>query len=178
MTLIEVVILAGAQCLSPIAPADGVTEVGKVPCAVVVKLDQDTGEVQFKPAAAATDPRVVAMLMKPGEIGATADAANENLAPNGGGTAEADAAPPKPVARAEIMPASDEQPEVQTGPPENSLKNPDRVSGEKPNLRKAETAPPRKRRAAARRTDSCGSYRAVWYTNKEGRRKYRCVRQG
>ncbi len=177
MTLIEVVILAGAQCLSPIAPADGVTEVGKVPCAVVVKLDQETGDVQFKPATAATDPRVVAMLMKPGEIEASADVTVQDPAQKDSGEAEAQPAPPKPVARAEIMPTGDEQPEVKVQPREKAVKTADRISAEKPKLRKAETASLKKRRVA-RRNDSCGSYRAVWYTNKEGRRKYRCVRQG
>ena len=37
MTLIEVVILAGAHCLSPITEAAGATEVHKVPCAVVIR---------------------------------------------------------------------------------------------------------------------------------------------
>ncbi len=79
MTLIEVVILAGAHCMSPIQEAESTTEVGKVPCAVVIRMDQTTGNVEFNPPAAATDPRVIAMLVKPARDAAVAEAeATEN----------------------------------------------------------------------------------------------------
>ena len=56
MTLIEVVILAGAHCLSPVQEAEGTTEIGKVPCAVLIRLDETTGDVDFTPPSAATRP--------------------------------------------------------------------------------------------------------------------------
>ena len=44
--------------------------------------------------------------------------------------------------------------------------------------RKVAAAKPHRAATAARRSDSCGSYRAVWYTTKDGRRRYRCVKAG
>jgi pyruvate/2-oxoglutarate dehydrogenase complex dihydrolipoamide acyltransferase (E2) component len=152
MNLIEVVILAGVQCLSPVEAAEGTTIVGKVPCAVLIKLDEETGKVDFTPPSAASNPQVIAILVKPG--GADAPAAS---APDETPTAEGDA---------------QDQPEAQ-----------------KPELREKRAAkpakPPERRKLAsarkervAKRKDACGSYKAVWYTNKEGRKKYRCVRTG
>ena len=54
MNLVEVVILVGAQCLSPMQSGPGVTEVGKVPCAVLIRQDPATADVEIVPAAAAT----------------------------------------------------------------------------------------------------------------------------
>ena len=163
MTLIEVVILAGAQCLSPISAAESTTEISKVPCAVLIRLDQETGNVEFTPPAAATDPQVIAMLVKPGEVEDLSADAMDNAGAEGDGQ---DAIPPpKPEPR-----------EVQEPPPKPK-KIADRTSSaEKTAARKTASATKKKR--IAKRKDSCGSYKAVWYTNKEGRRKYRCVRTG
>ena len=56
MKLVEVVILVGSQCLSPVHSAPGLTEAGKVPCAVLIRQDPQTADVEFVPQAAATDP--------------------------------------------------------------------------------------------------------------------------
>ena len=50
----------------------------------------------------------------------------------------------------------------------------------KPVVKKKSAARPsaQRKHAAVARNNACGSYRAVWYTNKEGRRKYRCVKSG
>ncbi len=151
MTLIEVVILAGVQCLSPVETAGSKTIAAKVPCAVLIRLDRETGDVDFTPPAAATNPQVIAMLVKPGP--------QENPDVPGqiaeGDAQEPPLPPPKP-ARVEKASAAS---------PAKSVER-----------RKTLAAVKTQRRA--RRKDSCGSYKAVWYTNKQGRRKYRCVRVG
>ena len=56
MNLVEVVILLGAQCLSPMEQGPGLTVVGKVPCAVLIRHDPPTAAVEIVPPSAATDP--------------------------------------------------------------------------------------------------------------------------
>ena len=161
MTLIEVVILAGAQCLSPVQEAAGATEVSKVPCAVVIRLDQQTGDVQFTPPAAATDPKVIAMLVKPGrEMARWEGPATESPG------AEGDAPDDRPTAQ---QPLSSTKQRASAAARKKEVKNAARL---------ARAERPAAKRKSARRADRCGSYKAVWYTNKEGRRKYRCVRTG
>ncbi len=154
MNVIEVVILAGVQCLSPVQAAEGSTIIGKVPCAVLITLNEETGEVDFTPPAAASDPQVIAMLVKPDES-ASPSGPEPAEVPVAEGDAQDLPIAPKPVAREK------------------------RIS-EKP-VKAAErrkTAATAKKKRVAKRRDSCGSYKAVWYTNKEGRRRYRCVRTG
>ena len=160
MTLIEIVILAGAQCLSPVQEALGTTEAGKVPCAVLIRMDQKTGDVEFIPPAAATDPQVIAMLLRPGLASAAASGAD----PLGEGDAQ--------EAEAALLPATSGG---EAAPPPESPKP--LAKAESPRKAARAAASARKQRRA-RRGDACGSYKAVWYTNKQGRRRYRCVRQG
>lgn len=152
MNLIEVVLLAGVQCMSPVQPAEGTTVLGKVPCAVLIRLDEDTGDVDFTPPSAASNREVIALLVKTDDVEVPAIPEPEEDT-----TAEGDAqdlpVAPKPQAREK----SEEKP----------VKTPER--------RKTAAA---KRKRVSQRNDSCGSYKAVWYTNKQGRRKYRCVRSG
>jgi hypothetical protein len=134
----------------------GRTIVGKVPCAVLVSLDEETGKVGFTPPAAASNPQVIAILVEPARAGE--DPAADD--PVGEGDAQEAPAVPKPAARG----------------------NQDQA--EEPVKKKAaKAAEPRRKSAAkrqrlAKRKDRCGSMKAAWYTNKEGRRSYRCVRQG
>lgn len=167
MNLIEVVILAGVHCLSPVETADGATVAGKVPCAVLIHMNEQTGDVEFMPPAAATDPQVIASLVRSEE----AETATLEIAPDGpqpeGDTQDAPLPVPKPTEKAATEDTAREKP----------AKNADRVEPpRKPERRKIATAT--KKRSAAKRRDACGSYKAVWYTNKEGRRKYRCVKTG
>src|SRR4051812_15433897 len=75
MNLVEVVILVGSQCLSPMQSGPGLTEVNKVSCAVLIRQDPQTAQVEIVPQEAATNPDVVAMLVKPHAVGgAGADA--------------------------------------------------------------------------------------------------------
>jgi hypothetical protein len=153
MTLIEVVILAGVQCLSPVQAAEGTTILGKVPCAALIRLDEDTGDVDFTPPSAASNRQVIAMLVKPDESGAPAGSE-----PGEDPSAEGDA---------QDLPVTP-KPEVREKRAEKTVKTPER----------RKTAAAKKKKRVGKRKDSCGSYKAVWYTNKEGRRKYRCVRAG
>lgn len=164
MTLIEVVILAGAQCLSPIREAGPATEVNKVPCAVVIRMDQETGAVQFAPPAAATDPRVIAMLVQPEREAVAAAAAPPTDSPG----AEGDAPDGIPAVQ-EPLPDLKKKKTATAATKKKPVKTMARLG-------KSEKAA--STRKTARRRDSCGSYRAVWYTNKEGRKRYRCVRTG
>ena len=149
--LVEVVILLGSQCMSPLQQGEGVTDVGKVPCAVLIRQDAATGDTEFIPRSAATDPEVIAMLVKPRAADAAQHAPDEVM-----GKPTAPQSLPR-RAEMQVMPAADEEAEVAVPAPK-----PDPA--------------PRKRVSSARRTDHCGSYRAVWYTNKSGHRKYRCVK--
>ena len=144
MKLVEVVILVGSQCLSPIEAGHGVTEAAKVHCAVLIRQDPETEVVEILPRSAATDPRVIAMLVQPIR-----------------GTALAGPDAPMPA------------PQPATSEGSGTL------SGKKMQARNpAMAVVTGKKTPGARRSDSCGSYKAVWYTNKYGRRKYRCVRAG
>jgi hypothetical protein len=119
---------------------------------VLIRLDEDTGDVDFTPPSAASNREVIAMLVKTDEVEALAGSE-----PVDDTTAEGDAqdlpVAPKPQAREKRE--------------EKPVKTPER--------RKTAAA---KKKRVGKRKDSCGSYKAVWYTNKEGRRKYRCVRAG
>jgi hypothetical protein len=95
MNLIEVVILVGVQCLGPVEVAQGTTNVGKVPCAVLIRLNEETGKVAFTPPSAASNPEVIAMLMKPGEA-APPEAADPDETPLAEGDAQALPAAPQP----------------------------------------------------------------------------------
>jgi hypothetical protein len=64
MKLIEVVVLMGAQCISPVQHSQAVTEAAKVECAVVVEKDTDAGTVKVLPPSEADNPKVVAVLQR------------------------------------------------------------------------------------------------------------------
>lgn len=160
MKLVEVVILVGSQCLSPMESGPGLTEVGKVPCAVLVRQDPQTSEIEFVPAAAATDPDVVAMLVKPRNAIVAGSTALEQPAAGGGVTGRIPPAAPPRIVATSAMPESDApaiaRPVVKTASAARSI--------------------PRKRVVVSSRGDACGSYKAVWYTARAGHRKYRCVK--
>jgi len=62
MRLVEVVMLMGAHCVSPVEHSALVTEAGKVQCAVVIEKDTDRGTMTVTPGGAATDPQVMAAI--------------------------------------------------------------------------------------------------------------------
>lgn len=156
MNLVEVVILLGAQCLSPIESGGGLTEAGKVPCAVLIRHDPQTSHVEIVPPSAATDPAFIAMLVKPR------------------GNA--------PVVKADRLMADDDitgsvTPAPKVVPTSAAVEDGAVVTPKlKPMVKKRAKLATSRKRGAGR--DVCGSYRAVWYTNKDGRRKYRCTKGG
>lgn len=64
MKLVEVVVLLGTQCISPVDTAPNMTFAGKVPCAVLIHQDTDDNRVQIVPAGAASHPTVQQALLR------------------------------------------------------------------------------------------------------------------
>jgi hypothetical protein len=62
MRLVEVVMLMGAHCVSPVEHTQMMTDAAKVQCAVVIEKDTDTGTMTVTPGGAANDPQVVAAI--------------------------------------------------------------------------------------------------------------------
>lgn len=167
MTLVEVVILVGAQCVSPLESGPGFTEAGKVSCAALIRHDAQTGEIEILPSAAATDPDVIAMLVKPRPVRLAGRPGRLPMAAATEVTARISPAP-----RTRIEPASAAVEPQSMSPPKPVVTKPVIKA------KHAQATAAGRRTAARPRSDACGSYKAVWYTNKEGRRRYRCVRAG
>lgn len=60
MRLVEVVMLMGAHCVSPVEHTPMMTDATKVQCAVVIEKDTDNGTMSVTPPEAARDPQVAA----------------------------------------------------------------------------------------------------------------------
>jgi hypothetical protein len=60
MRLVEVVMLMGAHCVSPVEHSQMMTDAAKVSCAVVIEKDTDRGTLTVTPGEAARDPQVMA----------------------------------------------------------------------------------------------------------------------
>ncbi len=58
MKIVEIIVLMGTQCVSPIQHAPMMTEVSKVPCAVVIEKDTVTSQMEVSPPAAVNHPTV------------------------------------------------------------------------------------------------------------------------
>ena len=141
MRLVEVVMLMGAHCVSPVEHSPMMTDAAKVQCAVVIEKDTERGTLTVTPPEAARDPQVAAAV------------ARFNAAPvdalSGGGTRIVPAwapagSPPRevkwPVAKVAVAP----QPAV---PPPPALASSDLDAttpppAAAPAADKAETAPP------------------------------------
>jgi hypothetical protein len=180
MKLVEVVVLIGAQCISPVQTTAGLTEAAKVQCAVVIEKDTIARTIRIVPAAASTHPQVTAVLER-----------LDNTAPAGAMIEPAAAPPtPAPAARTPLAsPALQPAPETTAAgaapaeaaevavPAEAKVSEKDtKLEAKAPAPRKAK-AP--KDQASAKPSSQClGSAKPKWYTNAEGRRKYRCVKAG
>lgn len=184
MKLIEVVVLLGAQCISPVQHTGTATEAAKVQCAVVIEKDTEAGTLRIVPAGASRAPEVVAVLERlkgdPQTIEpAAAPPATQEQAP-APATAAA-IAPPPPLASAAAEPpaaastsAAEEKPEPE---PVKAVKP---KKTQKP-AAKAKVAPSQEAKQAekqATKSQCRGEAKPKWYTNAEGRRKYRCVVPG
>ena len=64
MKLVEVLMLMGAHCVSPLEQTQMTTDATKVQCAVVIEKDTDMGTLTVNPRAAAADPLVAAAVAR------------------------------------------------------------------------------------------------------------------
>ncbi|WP_421694864.1 hypothetical protein [Aestuariivirga sp.] len=198
MKLVEVVMLIGAHCVSPVEHSQLMTEAAKVQCAAVVEKDTELGTVNVIPAAAAVDPKVIAVITRFNAVAAEGAKIVPAFAPAGSppssvvppraapqlapvaSAAESDAPPapePEPQQRvAAIAPAPAEAAEAQRP-----------VTAARPVVKEKKSvavAPPKKQQMAAAETTpdpkvkaQCkGEAIAKWYKAADGHRKYRCVR--
>lgn len=199
MKLIEIVVLAGAHCISPVQQTEAVTHVGKVQCAVIVEKDTEAGTLRIVPAGATNRREVAAVLERlerdePGSFtpGTTIQPAYAPaIAPPPAVAAQQapaatpgkPALPAKPAAAAaaetpDAAPAGTEARKPAPAKPEDSRK----AEAAKPAARKtAESTAAGKdagKKEAEAKHKCLGDAKPKWYTNEEGRRKYRCVLPG
>jgi hypothetical protein len=199
MKLIEVVVLAGAHCISPVQQSGSATEVAKVQCAVVIEKDTEAGTLRIVPAGSSREPQVVAVLerldrqkpettIQPASAPPTAAAppvatekAPLTASPSQQIAAEAsdvdaDVAPPLAEAEAAIEPPAKP---VQPAKPKKAETK--KAETKKAQARKSGTgkADEKKTEAEAKTASKClGEAKPKWYTAEDGRRKYRCVLPG
>lgn len=154
MRLIEVVVLMGAHCVSPVAHTQSMTEAGKVQCAVVVQKDTENGAVIVTPEEARQEPRVAEVVARFNAM--AADSAGARIVP-----AWAPAGEPASATK----PAKTPNPSTTESIPATSP-----ISKQESPAKTAETVPPPQGKSQCK-----GTAVAKWYRNAEGRRKYRCV---
>lgn len=175
MKLIEVVVMLGAHCISPVQHADAITEVGKVQCAVMVEQDTDTGRVRVTPPEAASRPEVAAVLKRIADGNAAGPAPGTLIEPAWAPPAAQQGAA-KPSAKPEAAataPAPATEPQAETPP----KANPNPVTAKKPAPEKKEATAETKAKGAKRGANQCkGGAVPQWYTTADGKKKYRCVR--
>ena len=199
MKLIEVVILTGMQCISPVQHKEIATEATKVWCAVVVEKDTVAGLTKVTPPSEADNPAVKLVLQQFETVGKPASGSMQLSAgpepalveqrpsllvpdaPEPAGRVEAQAEAEPPVPRPMPRPALAEA--EGAGPPEDRIETPevaDEVAPPEPAASKPATKPRKKslkKTKAKKQSGQCsGAGKQVWYTNKDGKRKYRCRR--
>lgn len=213
MKLVEVVILVGTHCVSPVQHTSLATEANKVSCAVVVERDTIAGTLHVTPRTGAGDPMVQAAV---GRLMATAISLPEASEPKAVADMTVIRPPPAPM-KIEPVAAPPSQGSIAaiarkhdpaivapprsamqaaapklgssavtaveasveaTSPPGNAVETPDEVEAPKPNAPSRVAMAVKEPRVTTKKyADQCrGSTKPVWYTNKEGRRKYRCLR--
>jgi hypothetical protein len=194
MKLIEIVVLAGAHCISPVQQTEAVTHVGKVQCAVIVEKDTEAGTLRIVPAGATNRQEVAAVLQRLERDEPGSFTPGTTIQP-----AYAPAIAPPPAIAAQQPPAA--TPEEAALPEKPAAETPDATPAtetRKPapakaeDSKKAEATKPAAKKAAeskaagkddgkkeAEAKHKClGEAKPKWYTNEEGRRKYRCVLPG
>jgi hypothetical protein len=182
MKLIEVVVLTGAHCISPVQHTGAATEVAKVECAVVIEKDTQSGTLRIVPAGASSKPEVVAVLKRlDGETRIEpAFAPPAAQVPS----AQSPAAAPAPMKVTVPAPAPETPPQavVTEAPPPAEPAEPAKTRTAE--VEKPKAGPPKPKKAEAPKDKVAGKNKCVgeakpkWYTNAEGRRKYRCVLPG
>lgn len=206
MKLVEVVILAGTHCISPLQHADGLTDAGKVSCAVIVEKDSETNTVTVMPSwqAGAPEVRLAIGGRRNSLPGAQAAAAPELRIEPAAARPSPAAPPPRPEEPDQARTPSEPPPSVAdvktpvaANQPEGAApdvtttqpRDADQPDAEVDQNSKAQdrptqvaaldSAPPKSQRTARAKSGECmGEARPAWYTNKDGRRKYRCVKPG
>lgn len=201
MRLVEVVMLVGAHCVSPVenSQVQMLTEAAKVQCAVVIEKDTDSGRVTVTPQQAVTDPLVSAALARLGTPTA-APRIVPAFAPAGSPTVEIKPPAARQTVPAPIAPPPEEQAVTDTPAPESETAAPEApkvpsptaaaapstqkvasiaAPATKPAVAKAAAAPKKKvvkTRATTPKANRCkGTAVMKWYRTAEGQRKYRCV---
>jgi hypothetical protein len=202
MRLVEVVMLMGAHCVSPVEHSQMLTEAAKVQCAVVIEKDTDRGTMTVTPPAAASDPQVMAAISR--FQAAPADTLTGSgtrivpaWAPAGSPTVEikppvAVPAPIAPRAEAgvqEAKPAAEAAPQqTSTAASTKQASAPERkvaTLAPAPQTRQPAKTPaarkqPAKSVAAAPAVKTGAQCKGVavarWYKTADGKRKYRCVK--
>ncbi len=201
MKLVEVVILAGTHCISPLQHTDGLTDAAKVSCAVIVEKDTAANTISVMPPWQANAPEVrMAISAGPDALPGAEIAANKALRiepaaappiavpppPPASENADAPASLPKentepdlanqsaedPAAAEQDQPQDAESDAVKEAAPKKAQDRPVRLAEANQPLRKPS------RTARASNGQCLGAARPAWYTNKDGRRKYRCVLPG
>ena len=169
MKIIEVVVLLGAHCISPVQHADAVTEVGKVQCAAMVEQDTVTGRVTVTPREAALQPAVKAVLQRIAAGSAAGAEPGTRIEPAWAKPAAQQSAPAqKPLESPKTVTSA-----TATAPAEAETPAPAPVKRSAAEKKKAAA----KTKSAKRGANQCkGGAAPEWYTTAEGKKKYRCVR--
>jgi hypothetical protein len=193
MKLIEVVVLAGAHCISPVQQSGAATEIVKVQCAVVIEKDTEAGTLRIVPAGSSREPQVVAVLerLDREESGTTIEpasappaAAAPPVAPEtplpatgpkqqiAAADADADADVAPPSAETETVAEAPAEPEKPAKPKKAEVK---KAEAKKSEAKKGEANKAEEKKIASK---CLGEAKPKWYTTDDGRRKYRCVLPG
>jgi hypothetical protein len=168
MKLIEIVVLMGAHCVSPVQHTTNATEAGKVHCAVVIEKDTQDGTLRIVPVGASREPEVVAVLNR-----LDTPAPAPTIAPAAGPPVSAAVtpaiAPPPPLAAAPQPSVAEAVAPAGAAGAEPQAEATKAAAKDEPDTKQAEQNTKSKCR---------GEAKPKWYTNAEGRRKYRCVVPG
>ena len=202
MRLVEVVMLVGAHCVSPVEHSQMMTDATKVQCAVVIEKDTEQGTLKVTPEAAARDPQVAAAMDRfraapVDPMNAASTRIVPAWAPAGSPATEVKAPaanpvpPPQQPSATAAEPIPDEaaqntaEPAPEAAPPAAAAapKPPKKMVVLAP--RKAAPSKPaakKKQQAAAesapasKRAQCKGAAVAKWYKTGDGRKKFRCVK--
>ena len=203
MRLVEVVMLMGAHCVSPVEHSQMMTDAAKVQCAVVIEKDTEAGTLTVTPQAAAQDPQVAAAVAR--FAAAPVDPANADAAkivpawaPAGSSTTEvklpparppveaAEAAPPAMAPSAAMAMDDAGAPEAAPPAPAKAAPAPEKKVAvlspppQKPAAAKAAATTTKKKPklqvAAAPKGQCNGTAVARWYKTSDGSKRFRCVK--
>lgn len=202
MKLVEVIILAGTHCISPLQHADGLTDASKVSCAVIIEKDTVANTVAVMPPWQVNAPEVrLALTSRGNALPAAAQAQKPALHIEPAAARPEPIAAPPPVPPADVPdPVPDAEADSANQPladvPEKNQEQPEaadassaEISPEaeppQPPTKLSDATPPnpapavRAARPSRAPSGQClGEAKPAWYTNKDGRRKFRCVVPG